>query len=200
MKLILNTDGLVEYYADFFKPDEAEYFFNALRNEIDWQADQLIMYGKQIITKRKVAWYGDQEFDYRYSNTTKTALPWTPALSTIKEKLQSLTGIRYNSCLLNLYHDGNEGMGWHNDNEVMMKKHAPIASISLGAVRPFMFRHIKSKEQHSLELENGSLLLMKAETQDYWKHQLPIRKGIKSPRINLTFREFDTHFQPNNLL
>lgn len=148
------------------------------------------MFGKSITTKRKVAWYADKPYAYIYSNTKKIAHYWTPTLSSIKNQLQDYTGEQFNSCLLNLYLDGSEGMGWHSDDESMMKKHATIASISLGAKRSFMFRHKRSKEQHSVELENGSLLLMKAQIQDFWKHQLPVRKRVKNPRINLTFRYF----------
>tara|TARA_R110002167_G_scaffold320377_1_gene526224 strand:- start:1899 stop:2480 length:582 start_codon:yes stop_codon:yes gene_type:complete len=190
MNIVLNTDGLVEYAPDFLNPEESGAFFEALANEIDWQQDQLIIFGKHITTKRKVSWYGDQDYEYIYSKHKKTAKAWTSSLISIKNQLQTYTGEQFNSCLLNYYLDGSEGMGWHSDNEAMMKQHATIASISLGATRTFLFRHKHSKEQHAIELENGSLLLMKGQTQDYWKHQLPVRKRIKMPRINLTFRQF----------
>tara|TARA_R110001592_G_scaffold363375_1_gene686379 strand:+ start:21404 stop:22006 length:603 start_codon:yes stop_codon:yes gene_type:complete len=194
MKCLLEHDGLVEYYPRFLTPTESENYFKALEAEIDWQSDQLIMFGKHITTKRKVAWYGDQTYEYIYSNNTKIAKPWTRSLSIIRDQLQAYTGESFNSCLLNFYHDGSEGMGWHSDDEIMMQRHAPIASISLGAERTFIFRHKISKEQHAIELENGSLLLMKGATQDYWKHQLPIRKRVKAPRVNLTFRQFNSPF------
>lgn len=198
MELLLNTDGLVEYHSHFLTESESERYFNQLKTEIDWKQDHLIIFGKQITTKRKVAWYGDQDYDYIYSNNKKTAKTWTASLSIIKNQIQVYTGEQFNACLLNYYHDGSEGMGWHCDNETTMKKHATIASISLGARRTFLLRHKYSKEQHAIELENGSLLLMKGATQDYWKHQLPIRKRITSPRINLTFRHFDTSLVARN--
>ncbi len=198
MHCVLNTDGLVEYHPSFLTKAEAEQYFRLLKAEVDWQQDQLIIFGKHITTKRKIAWYGDQDYEYIYSNKTKVAKAWTASLSAIKNQLQIYTGEQFNSCLLNYYHDGNEGVGWHSDNETMMKKHATIASISLGATRTFLFRHKYSQEQHAIELENASLLLMKEATQDYWKHQLPIRKRVNTPRINLTFRQFDTSLTCRN--
>lgn len=192
MPIVLEHDGLVEYYSDFMSSLDSQHFFNSLKCEIDWQQDQLIMYGKHINTKRKVAWYGDKPYEYTYSNNKKIAKDWTKTLKEIKRQLEEYTGEYFNSCLLNYYHNGSEGMGWHSDDEIMMKKHATIASISLGVERTFIFQHKHSKAQLSLELENGSLLLMKGATQEYWKHQLPIRKRIQSPRVNLTFRQFDT--------
>ncbi len=190
MKTILNNDGLVEYYSDFLSQSDAAYYFNTLAEEIAWQHDQLLMFGKHITTKRKVAWYANEPYEYIYSNTKKTARTWTTCLKKIKEQLELSMGESFNACLLNYYHNGGEGMGWHSDNEVMMKKHASIASISLGAQRTFLFQHKENEDKQAIELENGSLLLMKGATQDYWKHQLPIRKRIKAPRINLTFRHF----------
>ncbi len=146
------------------------------------------MFGKRLVTKRKVAWYGDSPFSYTYSNIAKEALPWTPALLRLKQVAQHTTGESFNSCLLNLYHNGEEGMSWHSDDEPMMKKHAPIASISLGAARKFSFKHKATKETVSIWLEHGSLLLMKEEVQSHWLHSLPKTKKVMQPRINLTFR------------
>ena len=191
MHMIIEKNGLVEYHPSLFSLSQSLEFFTLLEKEIAWEADVLTIFGKKIITKRKVAWYGDAAFEYIYSNSSKIALPWTHTLQTIKTHLENYTGEQFNSCLLNIYHNGSESMGWHSDDEAMMKKHAPIASISLGAQRTFVFQHKISKEKQSIELENGSLLLMKDATQDYWKHHLPIRKRIKTPRINSTFRQFD---------
>jgi len=190
MQNIIQEDGLVEYQPNFFSAKQNVEFFAALKDHIEWQHDEIMIFGRSIITKRKVAWYGDEAYEYIYSNNKKIAKPLTTCLKQIKYQLEQQTGETFNACLLNYYHDGSEGMGWHSDDEVTMKKHATIASISLGAERTFMFRHKTSKDQHYIELENGSLLLMKGATQDYWKHQLPIRKRIKLPRINLTFRYF----------
>ena len=198
MKIVFQTDGLVEYIPHFIHSSESKKLFEQLATEISWQSDTLTIFGKNIITKRKVAWYGDDAYEYIYSNNNKIAKPWTTSLKQIKHQLEHQIGETFNSCLLNYYHDGTEGMGWHSDDEVMMKRNATIASISLGAERTFIFRHKQTKEQHAIELQNGSLLLMKGATQKFWKHQLPIRKRIKSPRINLTFRKFITDTTTSN--
>lgn len=155
---------------------------------IDWQNDRSMIFGKEIITKRKVAWYGDKPFSYTYSKVTKTALPWTPELKVLKNLAQEETGETYNSCLLNLYHDGSEGMSWHSDGEKELKKNGAIASMSLGAQRKFAFKHKRTKETIAQFLGHGSLLVMKDDTQAHWLHRLPPMKAVTTPRINLTFR------------
>ncbi|MCL1689261.1 alpha-ketoglutarate-dependent dioxygenase AlkB [Elizabethkingia anophelis] len=185
---LLPKDGTVNYYGKIFSPEEAGYYYQLLLSEIEWRNDEAIIFGKKILTKRKVAWYGDIPFEYTYSNATKTALPWTENLLILKKIAEQTTGETYNSCLLNLYHSGDEGMAWHSDAEKDLKKHGAIGSMSFGAERKFAFKHKKTQEKVELILEHGSLLVMKDETQDFWLHRLPPTKKIFKERVNLTFR------------
>ncbi|MDF0716382.1 alpha-ketoglutarate-dependent dioxygenase AlkB [Muricauda sp. 334s03] len=184
----LPKDGVVHYYGPILNHAEANRYFQQLLETIAWKRDVALIYGKRIETKRKVAWYGDQAFEYTYSNHTKKALPWTPELLKLKQLIEKLTKETYNSCLLNLYHSGEEGMAWHSDAEKDLKKHGAIASLSFGAERKFAFKHKESKEKVGLTLDHGSLLVMKGSTQSHWLHRLPPTKLVKTPRINLTFR------------
>ncbi|MCZ8215787.1 MAG: alpha-ketoglutarate-dependent dioxygenase AlkB [Cyclobacteriaceae bacterium] len=185
---LLPHDGVVNYYGKIMSDQEALNFFNNLFNTIEWRNDEAVIYGKHYVTKRKVAWYGDKPYAYSYSNTTKEALPWTTELQILKTLAEKLSGETYNSCLLNLYHTGEEGMAWHSDAEKTLKKHGAIASFSFGAERKFAFKHKKTADTISLLLEHGSLLIMKGTTQDHWLHRLPPTTKVKRPRINLTFR------------
>jgi alkylated DNA repair dioxygenase AlkB len=185
---LLPKDGTVNYYGKILSVEEADMFYNALLNGIEWKNDEAVLFGKHILTKRKVAWYGEKNFKYTYSNTTKEALPWTKELVVLKELIEVKTGEKFNSCLLNLYHDGNEGMAWHSDGEKDLKKNGAIGSLSFGAERKFAFKHKETKETVSLVLQHGSLLVMKDTTQTHWLHRLPPTKLISKPRINLTFR------------
>lgn len=187
-KNILPFDGTVNYFGKVLDQKEADKYFSILLDSIEWKNDKAIIFGKKIITKRKVAWYGEEAFEYTYSKTTKSALPWTQALLDLKLLIEKRTGDTYNSCLLNLYHDGSEGMAWHSDAEKDLKKHGSIASLSLGAERKFAFKHKETKIKKELILENGSLLEMKGSTQNYWLHRLPPTKRVFGPRVNLTFR------------
>jgi alkylated DNA repair dioxygenase AlkB len=135
-----------------------------------------------------VAWYGDKSYAYTYSKTTKYALPFTKELLALKQLVEMKTGANFNSCLLNLYHNGNEGMSWHSDAEKDLKKDGAIASLSFGAERKFSFKHKIKKEIVSLQLEHGSLLLMKGTTQTHWLHRLPPSTKVNKPRVNITFR------------
>lgn len=189
---LLPYDGEVIYYGHVLSESEAKRYYDILLNEIPWQHDEAIIYGKRIITKRKVAWYGDDTYDYTYSRTTKTALPWTDALLELKKITEKTCGTTFNSCLLNLYHDGDEGMAWHSDDEKSLGKNTVIGSLSIGAVRKFSFKHKASGEKIDTILDNGSLLVMKGTTQTNWMHRLPKSAKIKHPRINLTFRTIVT--------
>lgn len=186
---LLPYDGEVEYYGLVFNQTSAKEHYHHLLQQIEWRQDEVIMFGKRIITKRKVAWYGDQAFSYTYSNVTRTALPWTEHLLILKEKVEEISKEQYNSCLLNLYHSGDEGMAWHSDDEKELVPSAAIASLSFGATRKFLFKHKKTKFKVDTFLEPGSLLIMKGATQTNWLHQLPKTKKVNTPRINLTFRK-----------
>ena len=185
---VLNKDGEANYYGIVMTTSEANTYYNLLLKNINWKNDEALYHGRHIVTKRKVAWYGDQGFLYTYSNTTKQALPWTNELIDLKRKTELITNSQFNSCLLNLYHDGNEGMTWHSDDEKSLGKNTVIASLSFGAERKFSFKHRRTRQTISLLLENGSLLVMRGNTQSNWLHSLPLSSKINHPRINLTFR------------
>jgi alkylated DNA repair dioxygenase AlkB len=185
---LLPYGGTVNYYGKIMPVVHADRWLARLLDQIEWKNDEAIIFGRRIITKRKVAWYGDEHFEYTYSNTMKRALPWTAGLLELKGITENISGESFNSCLLNLYHDGNEGMAWHSDGEKDLKEDGAIGSMSFGAERKFLFRNKKSKETIGLVLDHGSLLLMKDATQTNWLHRLPPAKAIKTARVNLTFR------------
>ncbi|RZJ69775.1 alpha-ketoglutarate-dependent dioxygenase AlkB [Flavobacterium sp.] len=184
---LLSKDGIAEYHGQVIPNPDG--FFNALLTEIDWKNDEVMLFGKRIVTKRKTAWYGEKPFAYTYSKITRIALPFTHELLEIKDLVEELSGETYNSCLLNLYHDGSESMGWHSDDETEIERFSAIASISLGAERNFSFKHKIDKTTESIALENGSLLVMKGEIQQKWLHAIPKSAKVKTARINLTFRK-----------
>jgi alkylated DNA repair dioxygenase AlkB len=188
---ILPFDGITNYHGVILDKEQADFYYQELLEHINWKNDEAIIFGKKIITKRKVAWYGESEYSYTYSKVTKTANIFTKELLELKEIIEKESGETYNSCLLNLYHSGDEGMGYHSDGEKMLKKNGAIASLSLGAERKFSFKHKESKQRIDVILERGSLLVMKKDTQTNWQHRLPPSKKVNSPRINLTFRTIE---------
>jgi alkylated DNA repair dioxygenase AlkB len=188
MKNLLPFDGVADYYGAVMSGIEAAVYLERLLEAIEWRNDEAVIFGRHIITKRKVAWYGDHSFGYKYSGIVREALPWTEELLALKGLTEELTGVRYNSCLLNLYHDGEEGMAWHSDDEKELAPGGAIASLSFGAERRFLFRHKGTKEIIEASLAAGSLLVMRGVTQDQWLHSLPKMKKVTKPRVNLTFR------------
>jgi len=186
---LLPYDGEVFYYRNFISINESLHLLETLTTEIPWKHDELIIFGKLIQTRRKVAWYADDSISYTYSGRTKIGLPWTPTLSLLKSAIENKVKSHFNGCLLNYYHDGQDGASWHADDEKSIQPKSCIASISLGAARKFDFKHRQTQEKVSILLEPGSLLAMMGSTQEHWIHQLPKSKKIKEPRLNLTFRQ-----------
>jgi alkylated DNA repair dioxygenase AlkB len=180
---LIEKNGRVIYLPGIFHPSQD--YFNGLKLACCWQEEGVKVYGKWHKLRRQSAWYGTA--DYRYSGQIKTAQPWLPVLLELKTKVEELTKDTYQGVLLNYYPDGLAGMGWHADNERELVPNAPIASVSFGATRRFDLRH-KDGEKFSINLEDGSILIMAGELQQYWKHQVPVQRKVKEPRINLTFR------------
>lgn len=186
---LLPKDGELMYHGILLNAEESERFFNALMEKIDWYNDKSIIYGKELTTKRKVAWYGSKAFEYTYSGTTKIASEWIDELLALKQLIELYTDSMYNSCLLNLYHSGEEGMAWHSDGEKDLVENGSIACLSLGAQRRFDFKHKITGEKKHFELPNGSLIEMLGETQKHWLHRIAPTVKVKKPRISLTFRQ-----------
>jgi alkylated DNA repair dioxygenase AlkB len=189
---LLPRDGIVNYYGPILSLRDAGDYFQALMMTIPWKHDEAIIYGKHIVTARKVAWFGDDAYPYSYSGTTRVARTWTPELRALRNLVEEKSGEQFNSCLSNLYHDGSEGMAWHSDDEDALGKETAIGSLRLGAERKFSLRHKRAREIEpiSLQLEDGSLLVIKGATQTNWQHSVPKSAKITRPRINLTFRSF----------
>ena len=185
---LLPLQGRVYYFGKIFSSPEAAQYFQQLMEKAHWQHDEVFIYGRRIVTRRKTAWYGEEEFEYTYSKMTKKAKLWIPELLPVKHVVEQVTGQDFNSCLLNLYQSGEDGMSWHSDAEAELGREPVIASVSFGAQRKFVLKHKASAEKVEVQLEPGSLLLMAGETQHYWVHSLPKTKKVKEPRINLTFR------------
>jgi len=178
------------YCPGFLSKSEADYYYELLKSETDWQQDDITIFGKTYKQPRLTALYGKNKKTYSYSGITMSPEPFTEALMTLETKIYSEYNISFNTVLLNWYRDGNDSNGWHADNERELGRDPIIASLSLGEERPFHFKHrILKNERHKLLLEHGSLLIMKNEMQHHWLHQISKTKKDVSGRINLTFRQ-----------
>lgn len=182
-------DAQVSYVPSFIGFEEANELFNKLIDDINWQQDDIVVFGKKFQQPRLTALYGNDGKSYSYSSLTMFPNKWNSLLIYIKEKVEEFMNVKFTTVLLNYYRDGNDSNGWHADNEKELGKNPIIASISFGAKRVFQMKHNTNKDQKfKIELENGSLLIMKGTTQHFWKHQIPISTKKVGPRINLTFR------------
>ena len=182
---------------------DANALYENLLNELPWQSDIVTLFGKTHVTTRQIVWMGDHDVSYHYSGQTRRAIPWTKQMLHVKRHIEqqlSSSGINvdFNSCLLNYYPSGEDGMGYHADDEKELGAQPIIASLSLGARRKFVFKHKTIRQENKpvkveLYLESGQLIVMHGDTQDFWKHTITKTKTVASGRISLTFRKVLPH-------
>lgn len=180
------SNGLLYWHPQFLNLQQSEQYFQQLKSELNWQQEHITLFGKSVLQPRLQTWLGDAV--YTYSGLTMHPQPWTSAILDLKTQCEQQAQTRFNSVLGNLYRDGEDYMGWHQDNERELGHQPVIASLSFGATRQFVFKHKTTKEKIVFQLTPGSLLIMAGETQQYWQHALPKTKRVNEPRINLTFR------------
>jgi len=193
---LLPYDGKVNDFGVVI--EDSDTLYQTLLHELPWQADIVTLFGKTHITKRQIVWMGDEGLSYQYSGHTRQAVPWTKPVFHVKQLVeQQLASIgifvTFNSCLLNYYPSGSEGMGYHADDEKELGSQPIIAALSLGATRKFVFKHKKNRHENKpvkveLYLESGQLIVMHGETQSHWKHTITKTKTVSEGRISLTFR------------
>jgi alkylated DNA repair dioxygenase AlkB len=182
-------DAEVVFYRTFFTKSQSDVFYEDLYHHANWKQDQIKFYGKLIDLPRLTAWYGDQGKSYTYSGITVNPDPWMPSLLTIKTEIETVSGVAFNSVLLNLYRGERDSVAWHADNEPELGENPVIGSVSFGEARQFHFKHKRDKNlKLKINLSHGSYLLMAGATQHNWLHQVPKETKTRSPRINLTFR------------
>lgn len=187
-ELIRIKNGEYLYFPNFFNMIESNGYFQKLRHDVDWQQEEMKMYGKVIKFPRLTAWYGDNSKSYSFSGITLNPKAWTKELLEIKIQIEQHCKVKFNSVLLNLYRNGADSISWHTDEEKELGENPVIASVNFGATRKFQLRHQLTKEKIEIELKHGSLLIMQGELQHYWQHQVPKTSKQVGERINLTFR------------
>lgn len=185
---VIIPNGEYVYYPHFFEKLMADVYLQKFVDTIKWKQESMNMYGKQVHFPRLTSWYGDNDKPYSFSGITLNPHPWSAELLTIKNIIEPICEISFNSVLLNLYRNGNDSISWHTDAEKELGRNPIIASVNFGAERKFQIKHNQTGETHEIVLKNGSLLIMRGELQHYWKHQVPKQKAINKPRVNLTFR------------
>lgn len=188
MQTLDMPDADVRFDPDFFSTEESQHYFESLRESLAWEQKEFKIFGKTVLMPRLIAWYGDAGKSYSYSGITHEPNPWTKELLEIKARVEAASKASFNSVLVNLYRDEKDSMGWHSDDEPELGKNPLIASVSFGGVREFQFKHKTKDLRQSVQLANGSLLIMAGECQHHWLHRIPKTKKAIPARMNLTFR------------
>jgi alkylated DNA repair dioxygenase AlkB len=189
---LLPCDGIVNDFGVVLRPAEADEMYARLLTGLPWRPDVAVVNGVAVETARHALWYGDRPFHYLHSGIPRRAEAWPgDLLDDARRIAEDLARARFDSCVLNLYHDGSEGMAWHSDSEAAYGPHTTIASLSLGATRKFAFLHKRTRERRDMMLRHGQFIVMRGETQRHWLHAVAKTATVSTPRISLTFRRFD---------
>lgn len=178
----------IQYLPDYLTPAQSLDLFTELHKTISWQQGRIKLFGKSHLEPRLSAWIGEPDAIYTYAHKQMIPEPWPEVLDHLRQSLRRDFSQPFNSVLLNLYRDGHDYMGFHADNEAELGAEPVISSLSLGAERRFVFKHLATQQKYECVLESGSLLVMRGQTQQNWLHSLPRALRVKTPRINLTFR------------
>ncbi|GDX34072.1 alkylated DNA repair protein [Actinomycetes bacterium] len=192
---LLPFDGTATLYENFLDSQFATQAFNQIRDESDWEQPEITIFGNTVLEPRLSTWHNELGQGYKYSGVMRRAQPFSKMLGEIRDRCVEVTDTRFNSALVNFYRNGQDGMGWHSDDEACNGPEPTIASVSLGATRRFDMRHRKTGETIKIQLESGSLLVMAGKSQQFWVHQIAKTKRVQEPRINLTFRRVIENFE-----
>ncbi|WP_083932262.1 alpha-ketoglutarate-dependent dioxygenase AlkB family protein [Vibrio sagamiensis] len=178
--------GKIYFDPHFLSPLQATQYFSTLRADLPWRQEAITIFGRKVLQPRLHSWHGNA--NYTYSGLTLPSQPLTQELKDLKSRSESIAQVSFNSVLANLYRNGNDSMGWHQDNERELGINPVIASVNLGESRRFLLRNLHCKTQIEYTLSHGSLLIMAGELQHKWQHSVPKTAKQKAERINLTFR------------
>jgi len=189
IEIPIDLENQILFFPNYLNNVESDFYFETFLKEIEWKHEEIKLFGKKIFQPRLTAFYGEKEVSYAYSGIKMDAKYWTPNLNKLRNKINTQFYQSFNSCLMNLYRNENDSMGWHQDNEKELGENPFIASLSLGETRKFQLKKIDTNEKFELNLSHGSLLIMKNDLQNNLKHQIPKEKTVKDKRINITFRK-----------
>jgi alkylated DNA repair dioxygenase AlkB len=183
-------DATLFFHPHAFNDVESTHHLQSLTGHTPWRHDEITVHGRTVPIPRLQAWYNNDNAGLTYSGMHLAALTWTDELDSIRQRVQQLSGFDFNGVLVNYYRDGNDSVGWHSDDETEFGIDPIIASVSFGATRDFVLKHKRDTKLKPVKcrLTSGSLLVMGKGVQTNWQHQLPKRKRVTEPRINLTFR------------
>ena len=183
----------IDIYQDIGLEQKTDLWFQSCLHDLNWETGFIKIFGKTHQIPRLQSWYADDGIEYTYSGKKLQRHNWNKTLIEIKQEIESITSIKFNSVLANLYRNGNDSMGLHSDNEKELGINPVIASLSLGESRDILFKHKNIKTSINIPQTSGQLIVMSGQTQKYWKHEIKKTKKFKKPRINLTFRNIITN-------
>jgi alkylated DNA repair dioxygenase AlkB len=177
---ILTDDALgrIVLRHALFDEEQARAWFEQLRDGVEWRAERRPMYDRIVDVPRLVASYALDD-------------PKLPEpIRQMRPAVENFCEVRFNSAGLNFYRDGNDSVAPHGDHVERGPEGAPVALVSLGAVRRMTIRS-KARPRRVLDrdLEPGSLLVMSYESHLHYEHGIPKTKDWVGPRISVAFRE-----------
>jgi alkylated DNA repair dioxygenase AlkB len=166
--------------------------------ECEWTRPKQVVWGKTSNTPRGMFVLGDDSIKhYRYSSVVLPVVSWYSNTATqshvwvreIRDYVQQLSGTSFNTCLLNYYEGGGDYIAYHADKEVAGTNNV-VVTVSLGATRRFLLKHITTKHVVETYLNSGDIVIMCGDTQQKYHHSIPkvANSKVSGGRISLTYR------------
>jgi alkylated DNA repair dioxygenase AlkB len=188
MRIPLAHGAWLDHEPHWLLRDEADRALTALRDELDWEQREIVIFGRRILQPRLIAWAGD--LGYRYSGQTLEPRPFTPTGRVLLDRVRAALGAAFNHVLINRYRDGADSMGFHADDEPELGPDPFVAIVSLGAARRLVVKARSKRDptRHDLVMGHGVLLAMGGSVQRHYVHGIPREPAVNGERISLTFR------------
>ncbi|KAG1660596.1 hypothetical protein FOA52_003027 [Chlamydomonas sp. UWO 241] len=165
--------------------------------EVELRQDTVYLDGgeRAVTESRLTGWQSNVGASFKYSGKEMEPGPggMTPRVKAVRDKVKGLTGIEFDSVLVNYYPDGRSGMRFHADPLYGMWE-PETAVVSIGQARRFIFREasdITSRWEYTVS--NGDVVYMWGDCQERLQHSVKVEREDRGaaelgPRMSLVFK------------
>lgn len=181
-----------QHVSNFLSEKESTYLFDRLLQETPWTQVKYYKPERGYVITPRLTWVAGFHQKNPYPLTiegkiyTPNLIP--PWLVELQSAIENHLSTKYNYLLFSLYRDEKDSIAYHSDDETFLGYNPNIASITVGASRPFNLKHKHTKEVEPFSLNHGDLFVMKDDCQRNYMHTVPKQTFEVKPRISITFR------------
>ena len=115
MDPVISTDEPTDWslLPGWLTTTDAQRWKQLLEHGVAWEQPLVQVFGKYHRVPRKTVFLAEQGLQYRYSGAIHVGEGWPEWFHPLLEQVNHIAQAQFNGCLLNLYRDGDDRMGWH---------------------------------------------------------------------------------------